>query len=473
MSSPDLQDRPTALAAEGYVALGAGDTARASKLFKQAAEVLEAEIPKLRKQSEKVHHYYLVATQYYNGGMYAKAEVVNRRVQVKLLSGGVRPGFEHFRNEVKDRASPEYRKRIKALIRRAWDGKQFANVLEFFKEHPYVLTAGVMAFLRACCCEYLKHYRAAALFFNDTLKFNPDKPGMIFRAAAHPLSLMSDDNLDEAWVYVEHQLAVIHHAIPSVCASLLCLHRASRAKTMEEERHWSDEQIRYCSMAWRLFGEMATQHQQNLDMRELMTHCLEAAVFGWLRLHNHEEAVLAANRAVEFNSSSSGAWIARGIVTYPSGKAVRDFLQAVKLEEKEYTPYYFLAHWSIHNNDFAETAGWCEQALNHNPSPRIRAQLLEMLAIARFNLDVDPKEVEALFEQAQELDPESRRIKYNRTVFQEAVDAATAPEPSKWDRSGIENGNEINNAFLERERVFLEKRQPGMFATDALIHVAS
>ena len=67
---------------------------------------------------------------------------------------------------------------------------------------PSMLTGATdMAFLRACCCEPLRKYRAAALFFEDARKFEPDDMGMIFTVGAHPLALMQED-LSEAWASV-------------------------------------------------------------------------------------------------------------------------------------------------------------------------------------------------------------------------------------------------------------------------------
>jgi hypothetical protein len=163
-----------------------------------------------------------------------------------------------------------------------------------------------MAFLRAYCCEHLKNYRAAALFYGDAIKFNPDDPNIAFAAAVYPLALIESDHLSEAWEYVLHQLAVIPHAASNIIASLICYHQASRTTSDEDRKMLSRKQIRYCSVAWESYQKMPPRHQKHQELRDFMTLGLEAAVFGWMRLGEVEQANDAAKRAGEFNPASPG-----------------------------------------------------------------------------------------------------------------------------------------------------------------------
>jgi len=460
MSSLQLDQRAAQLAAEGNTALGAGDTVRAAALFKEAAATLEAEAAATRKQADKALIRFSAATHYCNGGMYGRAEEVSRRVQARLLPQEVRTAFETFRRDLKERSAPDYRRRVRKHILRAWVGKEFAKVLEMLQDHPYVLPPDAMAFLRACCCEYLKKYRAAALFSEDLRKFNPqDITRFVTVAAAYPLALMQED-LSEAWEYVKHQLAVSRHAVPNINASLICYHQGSRATTEDERRALSGDQLRYCSTAWQLFHEMPPQHQQHRDMRGFMTLCLGASVFGWTRLGEREKALEAANQSVEFHPSYYGAWTVRGLVTYPSPEAVRDFREAIGLGEFSSAPYYHLAHWSFMGDEFTEAASWCEQALGRHPSAPIRARLLEMLAIARSYLGFDRKAIEPLFAEAEAVDPANPRIKHNRQVYRQmAAAAAPTAEPPGWDRGEIADLDGLDGVVLEQERLMLGRRQ--------------
>jgi tetratricopeptide (TPR) repeat protein len=434
---------------------------------------LEAEIPNTRKQSEKALLYFSAATQYYHGGIYGRAEEVSRRVQAKLLPPHTRKVLEDFRRDLKDRAAPEYRLRQQTLIQEAWSGKQYAKMLEIFKNHPYVLPPWDMAFYRGKCCEQLKNYRAAALFFKDAIQFKPDDLNLVLAAPTYTLSLIAEGKLSEAWEYVQHQLALIPSPVPNINASLIRHDQALKATTGEEMSELSKEQLRYCAKALELFDELPAQEKDRQELRNFMAHCLELAASSRVRLGDKAGAILAATKAVEFSPSFGPIYVMRGLLTFPSEEAMQDFRKAIQLGEQYHVPYAYLARWHFMRNEFPVAAEWCEQALIHNPSPRIRAQLLEMLAISRSQLGFDSTVIESLFAQAQELDPDNSRINKNWTVFQETV-AVTSPTQaiSKWDRSGIENGDEITHELLEQERRQSSKR-PANSIQRELMHTVS
>src|SRR5439155_11363147 len=147
---------------------------------------------------------------------------------------------------------------------------------------------------------------------------------------------------------------------------------------------------------------------------------LEAAALGMWRLGDESGAQRLAERFVGFAPTSYAPRTVRGVVTYPSDKAVQDFWDAIKLGDPSCYPYYYLAYEALTRKDFANAAARSEEALQHEPSNTIRAQLLEWLAIARSYLGNDPKEIERLFVKAQELDPGNTRIEHNAAVFQSA-----------------------------------------------------
>src|SRR5205823_3046553 len=125
-------------------------------------------------------------------------------------------------------------------------------------------------------------------------------------------------------------------------------------------------------------------------------------------------------------------------------------------------------------DDFAKAASWCEEGLGHHPSPRVQAQLLQMLAIARFYLGSDRREIESLFAEAEALDPKNLRVRHNRRVYEQtATTTVPTPERPGWDRSGIEDADGLEGAMREWERSILGKRQQGNLAERGLAAVGT
>lgn len=411
----------TIAAAEGQAALASGDTLRAREKYAEAGAHLERRIVSTRKQADKDLLRFLAASQYYRGGRYADAQRLSRQVQVNLLPPDVRPMFSAFVKDVNARADSGYEGRIRAELLHRFQRKDFPGILDILREHPYVLPPGVLAFLRATTCEEVKDYRAAVLFYADAIRHAPEDPGMLYASAAVPITLTHEGKLDEAWRYVEHQLRTIPHALTSINASLVRCHQARRAATDEERRFLSEEQIRHFQDAWRQFQLLPANIQLFPEIREFMALCFEAAAFAYWNLNQPEAALAACDQAIALWPSSPSPRTVRGFNTYPSPQAIEDFREAIRLGETNYIPFYFLAHAAFVRKDYREAAEWSRRALRANPSPRIRAQMLMVLAITKAHVPDEDGEVLRYSEEARELDPQDPWIQHNWRVIREAV----------------------------------------------------
>jgi tetratricopeptide (TPR) repeat protein len=356
-----------------------------------------------------------------------------------LLPAALRATFGQFLSDVRDRSAAGYRERVQRSLQKAWSAQEYEKVLDLLRDHPYVLSAPDMASVRADCCEHLKNFRAAALFFLDTAKFGPDDPQRIFCTGAHPVTLLSEGNVADAWEYVQHQLAVSDHPLPYMSASMIRQRQACQEKQPAQCRHAAEEQIRYCEQAWERYRRLPAKHQQHAETRNLMALCLQAGALTARHMDNRQMAAKHANSAISCDPTSSAPWTARGFVTYPSDEAVHDFHKAVSLGEPTYYPYFYLAHASLMAGDWPETVSWCERALAHQPRVHIKAPLLEMLAIARSQLGHNAEQIKKLFQEARSLDPKNGRTARNTQVFLEALAQAHAATTDQWDRSGFES----------------------------------
>jgi hypothetical protein len=170
----DASGEASRAATEGLAAIGTGDTDRAAALLKTAGEILEARSAKTRKPSDKHLIRFLAASQYYHGGHYQRAQELARKIEARRLVGETRALFKKFVRDVRDRSASNYRSRMMSALQRAWRAKDYEKVIKILQDHPYVLPRGKMALLRAYCCQALADPRAAAIFFEDARKFEPE-----------------------------------------------------------------------------------------------------------------------------------------------------------------------------------------------------------------------------------------------------------------------------------------------------------
>jgi tetratricopeptide (TPR) repeat protein len=446
----DASGESTRAAAEAQAALAAGNTERAAVLFKSAAELLEARIANARKQSDKHLLRFLAASQYYHGGLYPRAQELSRKIEARLLPPETRAVFENYVRDLRDRSASDYGLRMRTAFARAWKDENYQKVLSLLQDHPYVLPPAKMAYFRALCCRSLGESRAAILFFEDALRFAPEDLDLIHAAGSNALVLAGQDRLADAWTHIRHQLDSTGHVFPTIIASLIRSFQARVAESEAEKQELLREQIKYFEKAWNLYHQLPAKHQDDPDTRKLIELALEAAALGMWRLGDKAESRRLSEQFIAFAPTAYAPRTVRGVINYPSDKALQDFRVAIERGDPSYQPYYYLAHEALTRGDYISAATWSEASLRHRPSNPIKAQLLEWLAIARSYLGQDPKEIEKLFVQAQELDPRNARVAHNAAVFQSMSAAPLIPH-QQWDLGDIQNGRDHYAAIAERD----------------------
>jgi tetratricopeptide (TPR) repeat protein len=382
----DRDGAVTRLSAEAGAALQVGDTARSRELHAEAGRILERREKTARQQSEKSLILFLAATQYYKGGDYQRALKLTRKVQQKLLPRQAQPLFLPFFEDVQDRAGGRYEARLRSELTYWWQQRDYKRVIALLQEHPYVLTPGAMAYLRAVGCEHLADYRAAILFFSDAVRFQPDQKGLIVTAAALPLVLQKEDRLAEAWDYARRLLDVLPHPATYAIASVIRFHQASITEVDTEQRRLIEEQIAFCREAVERFHQIGKSSANDPDILDYVTLCLAGAALSRWRQGRIEEAQMIAGEAIELAPTESHPRVIRGFITYPVPGALDDFREAVRLGDKHYAPYYYLAHDAVNRNDDADVLRSCEAALFRNPNPQVELQLREWQKTAQARL---------------------------------------------------------------------------------------
>lgn len=438
LSLVDRDGRATIAAAEAQAALGVGDTPRAREKFAEAGAALEKSIASVRSQSEKHLTRFLAATQYYKGGDYGKTLELCKKIEQRLLPAEVRSLFPTFLQDVRSRATEGYETRVRRELMELWLRKDHQRILQLLQEHPYVLPGAGMALMRAVVCEYLKNYRAAALFYADAVRLNPDDPNPIFYAAASPLAalLSEEGKVEEAWQYVRHLLDRLPHPVTHLAASLLCFRRAQKLEG-HEQKQLLEDQAGHFRQARAGFVGLPSEQQANREIRALMLWGFEAAALGLQRRGELQRACTVCDEAIAFEPNAPEAYTLRGILTYPEAGALDDFRKAVTLGDDSYFPCYFLAHDSMTKDDFQSALTWSQQALRKavKPGARIESQLYEWMAICRGQLGAGREEVEELFRKAREIDPANEEVENNYQLYLDSLNSASPNAPPAWNRS--------------------------------------
>jgi tetratricopeptide (TPR) repeat protein len=432
VSTIDLGEDATRAAGEAQRALALGETDRARERFGVAGGILEAKMRSLRQQPDKHLTRFLAASQYYHGGNYQRALELARHVETHFLPVEVRPLFDQFFRDVKERADPGYQVGVQNRLRMHLSRKEYEASLEILRDHPYCVPQPQLASLRASCYEYLRDWHAAAIFYADALRQRPEDPELIFSTAGYPLSLAGSGDLTEAWRYVEYQLRLLPHAVTFITASLIRFHQASQATEEETRKQLLAEQLGYFEKGWQDFQRLSDKLQRHQDLRRYMVLGFEVAALALQRSGNSARARELCDEAIVFDPQAYGPRTLRGTITYPGEGAVADFREAIRLGEPSYYPFYYLANRCLVEGDLVQALSWIRQALERRPSRRIAAQLYFWFAVAQRSLGANRDEILELLRKAASLEPENEFLARDIRRLEESIDDPSAIKTSEW-----------------------------------------
>jgi tetratricopeptide (TPR) repeat protein len=433
ITSPiDLDEDASRAAGEAQRALTLGETDRAREHFGVAGDILERKIASLRKQPDKHFARFLAASQYYHGGNYQKARELARQVEKRFLPVEAQPLFEQFFRDVKERADPGYEVGVRNRLQFHLTRKEYETCLEILRDHPYSVSQAQLAYSRAFCYEHLRDWPAAAIFYADAIRQLPEDPELLFSTAGVPLSLAGSGDLAEAWRYVEYQLEALPNAVTFITASLIRFHQAPQARDEETRSHLLAEQVEYVEKGWQHFQRLPDNLRRHQDLRRYMVLGFEVAALALERSGNPARAREFCDEAIAFDPQVSGPWTLRGTMTYPGQEATADFLEAIRLGEPNYYPFYFLAHARLVEGDLVQAVSWIRQALERRPSRKIAVQLYFWLAIAQRSLGANRDEVLELLQKACSLDPENELLQRDIRRLEDSIDDPSAIDPSEW-----------------------------------------
>ncbi|MEO7330670.1 MAG: hypothetical protein ABI193_18995, partial [Minicystis sp.] len=132
-------------------------------------------------------------------------------------------------------------------------------------------------------------------------------------------------------------------------------------------------------------------------------------------LEDPEEAKRAYTAALAVDPESDAALTARGLLSLDTDRAgaLRDFERAVNKGTPLPWPYLYLAHDALQSSELRRCLDMAQQAMVRTRAPILRANLMEWMAIASFELAPGSKTSVALMQEAQAFNPLSVRIAAN------------------------------------------------------------
>jgi tetratricopeptide (TPR) repeat protein len=427
----------TITAATAQAALDRGDVAQARREFAEAGEILEREMRAARDEETEHLLRFLAATQYYKGGHYAKSQELADRIKAAKLpanTGRLLPGFVR---DVKERSAPDYQARIRAQLETLWRARDrdYTGILELLAEHPYVISPGDLAFLRAVCCERLGKYRPAVLFFADAARLSPADPTRLSAFAALPLEMPKRGQLEEAWEYVQAQLELYPNAVSYAVASVLCNLRARDAGAEDRSRLFA-EQDRLFSRAQEALALLPDTHRTHPEIKAVFGVAYQAMALALADQNQDEEALRWCDEAIALDPVDPRVWALRGIILGVTPEGLSASRKAIELGDRTYFPRFYLAYHAVTHGEHAEARDMAREALELcAKDKKVRSQLYQWWAVSLDQLGAERSQVEDLFRKAVEIDPEDADAQDNYRRFRSSENPLLAPPRIDWRRT--------------------------------------
>lgn len=140
-----------------------------------------------------------------------------------------------------------------------------------------------------------------------------------------------------------------------------------------------------------------------------------------MRRGEFDRAKEHAERSIQLNPNWAASWATAGTINlYEKNytKAIHYFREALKRDGGNYAAFYFLGQSLLMTKDYTSAKGWLEQALKSFPD---NSPLLQLLAIAEYNLGNQTKALELAQKAMTSGDPQAQSI-YQKIVDKQPLE---------------------------------------------------
>jgi tetratricopeptide (TPR) repeat protein len=146
----------------------------------------------------------------------------------------------------------------------------------------------------------------------------------------------------------------------------------------------------------------------------------------YVRQGKKEDAYRLLTSLINQDPTNPLLYAARGKLNYPNAdESTQDLISSIKLGLPMNWPFVWIATNYIEKGQYSAVKETCEKAFERPLVPRIRSELLELLAIAEASSGAAADEVRALFQQAIRTDVRNTRALDNLTKFEELIQDPT------------------------------------------------
>jgi tetratricopeptide (TPR) repeat protein len=283
------------------------------------------------------------------------------------------------------------------------DHRKVLGLLPFLEREFEQVDPGRVAYFRARALQALGYPHLALLAIDEAVQKAPHSPAFRYQW----LELLKVVDFDKA-VAESARLVKDPEAAAVVIAAFASIHAALAHKADAAEREVVDRNVLATTER---FGPNSPGWATVPASTAALVHLIRG--FALLRLKDRPRAMVEFTMAIASDPSSGAAHAARGIETYPAPQAVEDLENAVRLGPASYWPAYYLTHDALLKENWHAALRYSNAALALEPSPTVRANLLEWRAIARFQEQGDFDGAESDLEDALKLAPENTRLTRN------------------------------------------------------------
>ena len=154
-------------------------------------------------------------------------------------------------------------------VAKLWQRAEYQAVIEMFQQHPYILPAHELAAIRALCCEKLKEYHAAALFFGDAWRMDSQSAEATFLTVSYVFLLVAESKLTEAHEYLNRLVKEVPHALTFAILAILRYFEASAAAARRGEEKTLGRANPLLRQGFGFYQALPTSHRNHPAFRGL------------------------------------------------------------------------------------------------------------------------------------------------------------------------------------------------------------
>jgi len=316
---------------------------------------------------------------------------------------------------------------LRQWLQAARDSGDLETALAVMRKGPLPIARDQIAYLRASLYASLGHPATALLFMRYAAQLAPQNETyelMLLRI------LMQAGREEEA-----RSRAVTHLQNESSTPSLLVqsaavLYQAMRGPLVQNDNSVYEQAIQGLERAL-----------VQADRPEAFIPAVAISGYAMLgvylqKLGRTQEAHKAFDEALARDPDNNDVLVARGLLrleTHPDD-AYKDFQRAAECNTADFKPYFYLAHQALGEARYEDCLRWCAKVLEKTENPRMRAQVIQWAAIARYELHHPAVMVQRAFETAITLDPLDQQIRENFLQFQGAtrIDRSAPADSLVW-----------------------------------------